>query len=209
MTTREPARPITGYAVLGLLSLRPWTTYELAQQVRRSLHWFWTRAERRIYEEPKRLVENGWVEAREGWTGKRRHTTYAITDAGREALATWLGTPAQVRTVEDEAMLRVFFADAGTLKQLRARLDELSEVTRSRLEELATMTEELLADGGTFPDRLHLQALALRRQVDQETDTLAWATWARRQTDAWASATDPGGWDTGRVLREVLADARA
>ena len=61
MTTREPARPITGYAVLGLLSLRPWTTYELAQQVRRSLHWFWTRAERRIYEEPKRLVENGWV----------------------------------------------------------------------------------------------------------------------------------------------------
>ncbi len=160
MTTREPARPVTGYAVLGLLSLRPWTTYELAQQVRRSLHWFWTRAERRIYEEPKRLVENGWVEAREGWTGKRRHTTYAITDAGREALATWLGTPAQVRTVEDEAMLRVFFAD-------------------------------------------------VRRQVDQETDTLAWATWARRQTDAWASATDPGGWDTGRVLREVLADARA
>ena len=74
------------------------------------------------------------------------------------------------------------------------------------------MTEELLADGGTFPDRLHLQALALRRQVDQETGTLAWATWAtwaRRQTDAWASATDPGGWDTGRVLREVLADARA
>ena len=71
------------------------------------------------------------------------------------------------------------------------------------------MFKELLADGGSFPDRLHLQALALRRQGDQETDTLAWVTWARRQTDAWVSATDPGGWDTGRVLREVLADARA
>ncbi len=202
-------RPVTGYAVLGLLSLRPWTTYELAQQVRRSLHWFWTRAERRIYEEPKRLVDHGWVEAREGWTGKRRHTTYAITDAGREALATWLGTPAQGRTVEDEAMLRVFFADAGTLEQLRARLDELEGVTRERLEELATMTGELLADGGSFPARLHLQALTLRRQVDQEADTLAWVTWARRQVDSWTSATDPGHWDASRVLREVLADARA
>ncbi|CAM3793611.1 PadR family transcriptional regulator [Nocardioides marinus] len=208
MTTREPARPVTGYAVLGLLSLRPWTTYELAQQVRRSLHWFWTRAERRIYEEPKRLVDHGWVEAVEGWTGRRRHTTYAITEAGREALAAWLGTPAQVRTVEDEAMLRVFFADGGTLDQLRARLDELAEVTRERLEELATMTEQLLVDGGAFPDRLHLQALALRRHVDQEVDTLAWATWARRQTERWSSTTDPVGWDARRVLREVLTDAR-
>ena len=97
----------------------------------------------------------------------------------------------------------------GAVARMHSLLDELAEVTRSRLEELATMTEELLADGGSFPDRLHLQALALRRQVDQETDTLAWVTWARRQTDAWVSATDPGGWDTGRVLREVLADARA
>ena len=46
----------TSYAVLGLLALRPWTTYELAKQVQRSLDWFWPRAERKLYDEPKRLV---------------------------------------------------------------------------------------------------------------------------------------------------------
>jgi PadR family transcriptional regulator AphA len=42
----------TSYAVLGLLSVRSWTTYELAKQVQRSLNWFWPRAERKLYDEP-------------------------------------------------------------------------------------------------------------------------------------------------------------
>ena len=45
----------TSYAVLGLLSVRSWTTYELAKQVQRSLNWFWPRAERKLYDEPKQL----------------------------------------------------------------------------------------------------------------------------------------------------------
>ena len=48
-------RPLTttSYAILGLLSLRPWTTYELAQQMQRALGQFWPRAESKLYEEPK------------------------------------------------------------------------------------------------------------------------------------------------------------
>ena len=51
------SRSTTSYALLGLLALREWTTYELAKQVQRSIGWFWPRAERKLYEEPKRLVE--------------------------------------------------------------------------------------------------------------------------------------------------------
>jgi len=32
-------RTSTSYALLGMLSLRSWTTYELAEQVQRSLHY--------------------------------------------------------------------------------------------------------------------------------------------------------------------------
>ena len=66
-----PSAPTgTSYAVLGLLSLRSWTTYELAQQVRRSLNWFWPRAERKLYQEPKALVERGLATSRTepGWS---------------------------------------------------------------------------------------------------------------------------------------------
>src|SRR5688572_5469801 len=54
-----PPRTTTSYAILGLLSVRRWTTYELAKQVQRSLNWFWPRAERKLYDEPKRLVADG------------------------------------------------------------------------------------------------------------------------------------------------------
>src|SRR5262245_33715324 len=76
----------TSYALLGLLNIRPWTTYELAKQVQRSLGWFWPRAERKLYDEPKRLVERGLATATSEATGKRPRTVYAITAEGRKAL---------------------------------------------------------------------------------------------------------------------------
>ena len=78
-----PSLTTTSYALLGLLNIRPWTTYELAKQVQRSLGWFWPRAERKLYEEPKRLVECGLATATSESTGKRPRTVYSITADGR------------------------------------------------------------------------------------------------------------------------------
>src|SRR5919205_2845153 len=98
-------RTTTSYAVLGLLSVRSWTTYELAKQVRRSLNWFWPRAERRIYEEPKSLVADGLATAAKEFTGARPRTVYGITPAGRNVLSGWLDEPSAPLTTESEAML--------------------------------------------------------------------------------------------------------
>jgi len=76
--------------MLGLLSLRSWTTYELAQQMRRSLHYYWPRAESKIYEEPKKLATAGLATSQASFTGKRRSTVYEITDAGRDELRAWM-----------------------------------------------------------------------------------------------------------------------
>src|SRR5512139_3357298 len=99
----------TSYAMLGLLSLRPWTTYELAKQMQRSVRWFWPRAERKLYEEPKRLAALGLAATESAPTGRRPSTRYEITPAGRQALAAWLragpGAPMQI---EMEPMVRVF-----------------------------------------------------------------------------------------------------
>jgi hypothetical protein len=35
----------TSYAILGLLAIRPWSTYELARQMQRDLRFVWPRAE--------------------------------------------------------------------------------------------------------------------------------------------------------------------
>src|ERR1043165_5639122 len=83
----------TSYAILGLLAIKPWTTYELAQQMGRALGQFWPRAESMLYEEPKKLVAHGLVRASAESVGKRPRTVYTITPKGRRALRAWVPEP--------------------------------------------------------------------------------------------------------------------
>jgi PadR family transcriptional regulator AphA len=64
----------TSYAILGLLAVQPWTTYELAKQMEVSLHNFWPRAERKLYEEPRKLVARGLAEMSRETVGRRPRT---------------------------------------------------------------------------------------------------------------------------------------
>src|SRR5215218_3364517 len=122
MASDSVPRTTTSYAILGLLSVRQWSTYELAKKVRRSLRWFWPRTERKIYDEPKRLVADGLATATRQYTGQRPRTVYGITNQGRDELSRWLDRPPATRSVEFEGMLKLFFADAGSLDQLAATL---------------------------------------------------------------------------------------
>lgn len=204
MTAARP-RPTTAYAILGLLALQPWSTYELAQQVQRSLNWFWPRAERRLYDEPKRLVADGLAISTPGYTGQRRRTVYEITPAGREELAAWLGRAPEPRAVDFEGMLKVFFADSGSRESLLSTLESIAEDARERLGRLDLMIDQALTVGARFPERVHLQAITLRQHVDAETAVLDWASWAIDQVTGWTSAADPGAWSAEAELADLHA----
>jgi DNA-binding PadR family transcriptional regulator len=194
--------------VLGLLALRDWTTYELAKQVQRSLHWFWPRAERKLYDEPKRLVAEGLATASAQATGKRPRTVYAITPAGREALAGWLDGPSASRSLEFEALVKVFFADAGSVQQLRVNLDRVVADCERRVEELAdTMQAGLDAPG--FPGRVHLQVVCLKATVDQELTMLHWARWARREVAGWSAVDASQAPGYVQHVEALVAECRA
>jgi DNA-binding PadR family transcriptional regulator len=175
--------------------VRSWTTYELAQQVRRSLNWFWPRAERRLYDEPKRLVADGLATATTEHTGRRPRTVYAITPEGRDELHRWLGESPAARSCEFEGMVKVFFSDAGDLEQLTHNLRLIEEEAQQRLDGLV----EMAARPSRFPEREHLSALCLPLQFEQEAAVLRWARWAREQVDSWVATDDPGDWDPAAV----------
>jgi DNA-binding PadR family transcriptional regulator len=193
----------TSYAVLGLLALRSWTTYELAKQVQRSLRWFWPRAERKLYDEPKLLAAEGFAVATERFTGRRRSREYAITDAGRAALREWLSEPPAARSVEFEGMVKVFFADSGDRDQLRGTLRAIEAEAQERIEAIAAM----VAGSHPFPERLHISALSLPLQLDQEVAVLRWARWALGEIEHWQDTRDPGEWDAAAQMRTVARRA--
>src|SRR5215470_549265 len=101
-----PPLTTTSYAVLGLLAVRPWSSYELTQQMDRSLGRLWPRAVSKLYEEPKKLTSHGLAHATTEQNGQRTRTIYTITPQGRSALAEWLGQPGEGPALEFEQLLK-------------------------------------------------------------------------------------------------------
>ena len=203
--TTEPTT--TSQAILGLLALRPWTTYELAKQVQRSLGWFWPRTERKLYDEPKRLVAAGLATSKQEMTGARPRTVYGITARGRKALRAWLGAPPAPPSLEFEGLVKVFFADGGTLEQLRETLDRIAATSDERVAELADKFAQHASGDIPFPERRALNTVALRFQYDHEQLIGDWARWARAQIADWRSPTDCGRWDFHEAFPPSLGDA--
>ena len=175
----------TSYAILGLLGLRPFSAYELTKQVRRSLHFCWPRAETRLYQEPKNLLEHGLVKATTTANGRRSRTEYAITAKGRKALRGWLGEPSAPPRLESEALLRLFFADHGTKDDLLATLAELEEQALALRRQAVEQGTEYLAGTAPFPERLHILALVGRFTLDHTALVVDWARWARAEVERW------------------------
>jgi PadR family transcriptional regulator AphA len=183
----------TSFAILGLLSIQPFTTYELAQQMDRTLSWFWPRAASVVYDEPKKLVTAGLATRQVTFTGKRRSTVYEITDAGRAALREWLDTPAAGMRMEFEAMLKVAFADAGDVTQLRAAVREIRTDAEARLAEILDRSAEYATTGGPFPDRLPIVAITGKLLMGQYEAVVRWTRWAEDEIGEWSGVTPEAG----------------
>lgn len=148
----------TSYAILGQLALRSWSTYELAREVRRNLHYFWPRAESRIYAEVKRLAERGLVQAERTFVGRRPRTTYAITDAGRAALTAWLATPPRPYALECEGLLRVIYGLLGEQAALPVALEQMRAQAQELLATGDGIAREYTAGRAPFQDQIEVRA---------------------------------------------------
>ena len=126
----------TSYIVLGLLN---WsgaaTPYALKRMVADSVGNFWTLHHAQLYSEPERLARGGYVTV-ERERGGRRRKTYAITDAGRKALADWRAQSTDaIPELRSLALLKLFFgADPQRLApvQLEAHRRKLAEYEHIR-----------------------------------------------------------------------------
>ena len=175
----------TTYAVLGLLALRPWTTYELTQQMERGVRRFWPRARSKLYEEPKKLVEAGYATAEAGAVGRRHRTVYSITPAGRRALRRWLSEPGDGPTLEFEQLLKTFFAEHGTKESLLRGLVATRDWVRTENAENVAVARAYRDGGGDFPERLAVHFLVGRFLTDYYDMVLHWADWTIDVVDGW------------------------
>jgi PadR family transcriptional regulator, regulatory protein AphA len=193
----------TSYALLGLLAIKSWTSYELTQQMQRSLRRFWPRAESKLYEEPKKLAAQGLVTGAVQTVGRRR-TVYTITDDGRRELARWLSRPGEGPVLESEQLLKVFFAEHGTKQDLLATLADVRAWGEQRAAEDAAIARGYLAGQGPFQARAAQLALVGRYSADLAEMNRRWAEWATAVVEQWPEELPAAAPDTG-ALREIAA----
>jgi DNA-binding PadR family transcriptional regulator len=184
MSTAKDLTP-TSYALLGLLAIRPWTSYELAAQMDRTLSRFWPRARSKLYEEPKKLVAKGLAEATKEAVGRRPRTVYGITPEGRLALAAWLARPGEGPVVEFEQLLKVFFADSGSTADLLHTLQDVRAWAQERTLVDIEVGRSYLEGRGAFPERAAILVLTGRILDDLVGTVDRWAQWATEIAETW------------------------
>jgi DNA-binding PadR family transcriptional regulator len=203
------SRPLTttSYAILGLLAIQPWATYDLAKLMRRSLHFFWPRAESNLYAEPKRLVQAGLADAREEWNGERKRTVYSITDAGRDALREWLASPSAESRLESEPHLRLMYGNHGAKRDLLAAIERIEEDAEAVVEHFVRVGGEYTRGEGPFPERIHVNTLIATLGIEQGRATARWARWAKAEVERWESTELPDVAWAMRTLTDAIDDA--
>jgi PadR family transcriptional regulator, regulatory protein AphA len=194
----------TSYAILGQLAWGDATTYELVKAMGRNLRFMWPRAESRIYEEAKRLVDAGLAEARPGRTGRRRRTVYAITDEGRRALRDWLAGPAEGVALEHGPLLRILLGREARPQDLLAAVAAAREHAEAMLAVGTPLAREYLDGVHPQQQEVHLRSLTfdyLYRWAEFNRD---WAERAEAELRRWRN-TEPSPAKRRRALARIEA----
>lgn len=176
----------TANALLGLLALRPsWAIYELTQQLRRNMRWFWPRVESRIYDEAKNLVRLGLASAETTSAGGRQRTVYAITEGGKRQVRSWLSTPPNEIALESEPLLRVMLMDLGPPGAALNAVEQVEATARSMLDIGRTVGREYLEGTAPFQDQVHARALVFDFLTSHGLMLLEWSSRARAALAAY------------------------
>ena len=209
MSSTKKPMGTTLYALLGLLSIKDWTTYELAAQMDRGLSKFWPRARSNVFEGPKKLVALGLATAKKERVGKRSRTVYSITPAGRRALARWLPTPGEPPVLEWEQLVKVFFAENGTKAGLLATLTSMREWSEEQRKHHRDRARSYLDGEGPFPERMPIHGLVGSFLGDFADLVGAWAARSAAIVDEWPEDIRTAAPDWATFERFATTDGRS
>ncbi|KAA1425083.1 PadR family transcriptional regulator [Mumia zhuanghuii] len=164
------------HAVLGLLSIRPMSGYDLGRAFAGSVAHFWYADQSQIYRVLDRLAVDGAIETERVRQEKLPdRLVHSLTDAGRSELRDWLISPLEQDRPKEPFLARLFFAAALSDDEVARLLDEREQETRKVLEQLRAIPVP------TGDRAAELQAATLRSGVAHAEAELDWLDDTRRR----------------------------
>lgn len=164
----------TRYAVLGALTVRPASGYDIKKFMDRSISFFWTENYAQIYPVLKQLEEEGMVfKETENTPGRPPRNVYDITDEGRAELNDWLLLPAEPPTFRWELLLKLLFSGEIPTENVIEKLEKKKSEEEKTLAYINEVEERMKV---ASPDRKgwHLWQAAVRAGRYMATASIAW-----------------------------------
>jgi DNA-binding PadR family transcriptional regulator len=136
------------HALLGILTVKPMTGYELKQFFDSSVQHFWNAELSQIYPTLKGLEEQGWVDKQvEVQESRPNKKIYAVTDRGRDEFARWVRQPMPASDVRDPFMIKVFFGAELPVEDMLVILRRQMEEEQKVLAFSETVLRERIREG--------------------------------------------------------------
>ncbi len=154
--------------LLGLLTIAPMSGYDLGQNIRTSVGYFWNESYGQIYPNLKTLAAEGLVTSKtERQKGKPDRHIYSITKEGRARLAAWLAVAPQPEIPRNELLLKLFFGAQVPAEILIGYVEQMVERERSLGEKFAE-AEDALSAQQQYPDTPYWKMTARFGQLELE-----------------------------------------
>lgn len=130
------SRKKTYYAILGLLSLKPMSGYDLKRYVDESIGHFWQENYGHIYPTLARLEKEKMASCRNvRQRGRPDRRVYSLTKRGRSELLRWMEEPVEEMPVRNELLLKMSFADVIGPRALARLLERYIDDQNRKLKE--------------------------------------------------------------------------
>jgi PadR family transcriptional regulator, regulatory protein AphA len=126
----------TTYAILGILTTKCRSGYDIKQFIDQSLNHFWKISYGQIYPTLKLIVEEGLAEVQTSThEGKPDRKEYFLTIKGKETLTNWLAQPIQqIPTERNEILLKLFFGRYQSKENKKFLLEDYKQKLNARLQ---------------------------------------------------------------------------
>ena len=118
-----PAINKSYFALLGLLSIKPMSAYELVKFSKESIGLFWNESYGHTHKSLKELEKKEAIMLVEDHPSGRRQKVYDITVAGKRMLKEWLSERPDEVVFRNELLLKVFLADKQHIKDLLSYIE--------------------------------------------------------------------------------------
>lgn len=165
----------TKLAVLGFLTWKPMSGYELKKAIDGSISNFWSESYGQLYPMLQELADDGLATRTSTATeGGRPAHTYAITDTGRAELARWLAEPVQREPTRSELLLKLFFGGQTDVETSIKHVEESERRARATIAKYEEIARQIATTYGAMPDAPYW-LMTLRLGLAIHRALLGWA----------------------------------